>query len=334
MYPRIVRQIAPMGETAPPSVVEASGRCQCIWEFMRYQCSIIAMPLEPPFEIPLGMPLATVLPSCTLVPLVVNGFANSTPNQCNVETGLAPSPLAPTPALPRRGNLLPGRNAIRPHIPLQRFRNAYAAVGLLIVLQDRYPSPPYRQRAAVQRMYKFRLALALRTIADIRPPRLETFKVRARRNLAKKILSRQPHFYIVSLGRGESYIAGAQRDHSIMQSEFLQHRLGIVSQLLQFIIRGLGTREFHQFNLLKLVLPDNSAHVLTIGTRFAAKTRGIRRQRNRQARSVQHLVAIKIRYRNLRRRNQPKILLAMRHAKQIRRKLWQLPRPVHRLGIH
>src|SRR5260370_6627689 len=38
MYPRIVRQIAHMGETSLSSAVEAvSGRCQCIWEFMRYQ---------------------------------------------------------------------------------------------------------------------------------------------------------------------------------------------------------------------------------------------------------------------------------------------------------
>src|ERR1035437_11054916 len=38
MYPRIVRQIAPMGETALSSAVEAvSGCCQCIWEFMGWQ---------------------------------------------------------------------------------------------------------------------------------------------------------------------------------------------------------------------------------------------------------------------------------------------------------
>src|SRR5216684_7081358 len=38
MYPRIVRQIAPIGETALSSAVEAvSDRCQCIWEFMGWQ---------------------------------------------------------------------------------------------------------------------------------------------------------------------------------------------------------------------------------------------------------------------------------------------------------
>jgi hypothetical protein len=39
MYPRIVRQIAPMGETTLSTAVEASGCCQCIWEFMGYQIS-------------------------------------------------------------------------------------------------------------------------------------------------------------------------------------------------------------------------------------------------------------------------------------------------------
>jgi hypothetical protein len=46
MYPRIVRQIAPMGETALSGVVEAvSGCCQSIWEFMGYQYSDYSTPI-------------------------------------------------------------------------------------------------------------------------------------------------------------------------------------------------------------------------------------------------------------------------------------------------
>src|SRR5580658_9487964 len=49
MYPRIVRQIAPMGETLPSSTVEAvSGCCQFIWEFMGYQISCRLLATEAP----------------------------------------------------------------------------------------------------------------------------------------------------------------------------------------------------------------------------------------------------------------------------------------------
>src|ERR1700674_1624782 len=164
MYPRIVRQIAPIGETALSSAVEAvSERCQCIWEFMGWQIG----------------PAAPV-------------HAATGPGSC-------------APCLRRSlcrslcGN--DGRYAVGAHIRLQRLRNAHAAVGLLIVLQNRNPSTSYRQCAAIQRVQKFSLALSLGTVADIRPPCLKSFAVRAGRNFAEKILSRQPDFDVISLGR-------------------------------------------------------------------------------------------------------------------------------------
>src|SRR5271166_586774 len=165
MYPRIVRQIAPMGETALSNAVEASSDCcKCICEFIGWQIS----------------------------------------DYFNVETGLAPSRLAPSRALRETRQAASLRNArgnaVSPHIRLQRFRNTYAAVGLLIVLDDRNPCASNRQPAAVQRMQKLRLALALRTVANIRPPCLKALEVRTRRNLAKQILARQPDFDVISLG--------------------------------------------------------------------------------------------------------------------------------------
>ena len=116
-----------------------------------------------------------------------------------------------------------------------------------------------------------------------------------------------------------------------MQAKLLQHRLGVVGQFFQFVVRSLGTRELHQFHLLKLVLADDSAHILAVRSGLAAKARSVRGQRNRQARRVEHFVAIEIRHRNLGRRNQPKIFFAVRHAEQILRELRQLARAIHGL---
>src|SRR2546429_4260441 len=106
MYPRIVRQIAPIGETAVSSAVEAvSGRCQCIWEFMRYQ-------MGPAVRVG----AATGAGSCA--PCLRRSLCRSV---C--------------------GNS--GRDTVGTHVRLQRLRNAHAAVGLLIVLQNRDPCTTY-----------------------------------------------------------------------------------------------------------------------------------------------------------------------------------------------
>src|SRR5207248_4668155 len=67
---------------------------------------------------------------------------------------------------------LPRCNPFRSNIRLQRIGNHYTSIGLLVVLDDRNPGSSHRQAAAVQSVHEFCLILALRTIADICPPRL------------------------------------------------------------------------------------------------------------------------------------------------------------------
>ncbi len=50
---------------------------------------------------------------------------------------------------------LPGRNSLHAHIRPQRLRHHDAAVGLLVILQNRQPSAPNGQSAAVQGMHEF-----------------------------------------------------------------------------------------------------------------------------------------------------------------------------------
>src|SRR5258708_38445130 len=80
-----------------------------------------------------------------------------------------------TPCLRRSLCRTVGRDTVGAHVRLQRLRNAHAAVGMLIVLQNGNPGTSYRQRAAIQRVKKFSLVLSLGTVADIRPPCLTRF---------------------------------------------------------------------------------------------------------------------------------------------------------------
>ena len=119
-----------------------------------------------------------------------------------------------------------------------------------------------------------------------------------------------------------------------MQAQFLQNFLGIAREFFVFLVGVFRARKLHQFHFLKLMLPDDAAHIFPVRSRLAAKAGRVGGERNRQPRLVQHFIAIKIRDRNFRRGNQPEIFVAVRHAERIGGKLRQLPRAVHRLGIH
>ena len=95
-------------------------------------------------------------------------------------------------------------------------------------------------------------------------------------------------------------------------------------QLLQLVVALFRPREFHQLHLLKLMLPDDAAHVAPVRARLAAEARRVGAERDRQRVGVQRLVAIQIRHRNLGRRRQPDNR-CLSHLEQILLELRQLP---------
>src|SRR6185312_1982426 len=144
----------------------------------------------------------------------------------------------------------------------------------------------------------------------------------------------EPHFNVIGLGRGEAHVAGGKRDHAVVQAELLQNFLGVVSQLLQLLVRSVGPGKFDQFDLLELVLPDDAAHVISVGTSLAAEARSVGGERKRQARCVKHFVAVKVGDRYFGGRNQPQVLFAVGNAKKVGSEFRQLASAIHGLGIH
>src|SRR4030095_5091575 len=81
------------------------------------------------------------------------------------------------------------------HVGLQRDRHVDAAVGALIILQNRDQRAANGEARTVQRMHK--LGLALRVLESrLHPARLERFAIGTRRNFAICALTRQPHFQV------------------------------------------------------------------------------------------------------------------------------------------
>ncbi len=119
-----------------------------------------------------------------------------------------------------------------------------------------------------------------------------------------------------------------------MQSQPLQHFFCVAGQLFVLFIRIFRPRELDQFHLLELMLADDAAHVLAVRSGLAAEARRVGRERDWQPRGIEHFVAVEICDRDFGGGNEPEILFAVRHAEGIGAELRQLPRSVHRIGIH
>ena len=72
-------------------------------------------------------------------------------------------------------------------------------------------------------------------------------------------------------------------------------------------VRLIGAGKFDQLHLLKLVLADDSTHILAVRAGFGTEARGVSHQAHGQLCLLQHLVAIEVCDRHFGGRDQVKV---------------------------
>ena len=91
--------------------------------------------------------------------------------------------------------------------------------------------------------------------------------------------------------------------------------------------------DLHHFNFLELMLANETSHVFAVGAGLAAKTGCVGRVLQRQLVAVENFVAMEIRQRHFRRRDEEQIPLAG-DLEEIRLELRQLASCLERRAIH
>ena len=150
------------------------------------------------------------------------------------------------------------------HKGLEGRRNQDTAVGLLVILQKSHQGSAHSQSGSINGMDQFRFGPSLPAETDVGPAGLEIFKVAAGGYFPIKILSREPDFNIVGLGRSETEITGTETDHLIGQIQLFENLFGVLQQSFQFIIGIFRETKFYQFHFIKLVLADQPPGVLAV----------------------------------------------------------------------
>src|SRR5205807_2961789 len=131
---------------------------------------------------------------------------------------------------------LPGNRARQrrepAHVGTQRLGDRHRAIFVLVVLEHRDQGAADGEARAVQGVHEARSFTFLGPIARAHAAGLVVAAVRAARDLAIGVLSRQPDFYVESLARGRTNVAAAQHDGAEWQAEPLQDLLGAAGHAL------------------------------------------------------------------------------------------------------
>src|SRR5690606_10770014 len=163
------------------------------------------------------------------------------------------------------------RDAIDTHEAAERLGDDDAAVALLKLLENREPGEPDGERRAVQRVREPRLGVRAQPIANARAACLLVAEGRTARDLAIRVLGRQPHLEVVALRRARAEVGRHVLDDAVVQPEPLQHLLGVLGEHLELRERALGRHHAHELDLVELVLADDASDVLAVRTRFATE---------------------------------------------------------------
>src|SRR5438093_1460275 len=120
-------------------------------------------------------------------------------------------------------------------------------------------------------------------------------------------------------------------NHAVRQFQAFQNFLGVRDQGLELPIGLFGPSELHELDFIKLMLPENAPNVLAVRPGFTAETRCVCCEFHRQSFSVDDVIPINVRYRNLGGRD--KVVVRVANLEEVVFKFWQLARTEEALGI-
>src|SRR5687768_4686996 len=159
-------------------------------------------------------------------------------------------------------------------------------------------------------MHEARLPALGRPITDISAAGLILSKGAARRDLQPRSDTRRENLEIVCLRAAEAGIPRREEHPSVRELQKLKHFLRVRGENLQLVQRGFGSRVTHQLDLVEFVNAQKATRILSRSSGFPAKTSRASYEALGKIRRVQNLVAIDVRDRYFRRRDQKKIVVA------------------------
>ncbi len=148
-------------------------------------------------------------------------------------------------------------------------------------------------------MHEAGLLLALRPVAGLHTPGLEVAAHRTGRNLAIRVLARQPDLDIVGLSGPEPHVARTQHHRAVRQVEAFKHLFRAARHALVFIERGRFVGDRDQLDLVELVLAQHAARVLAGRAGLGAEAGRQRGEAQRQGLGVEDFLAHQIGERDL-----------------------------------
>src|ERR687885_1785166 len=185
------------------------------------------------------------------------------------------------------------------------------AGGALVVLQHGDHDARQGEPRAVQRVHVLRLRAGLGPEANLGAAGLEVLEVAARRDFQPLLAAGRPDFDVQLVGGLEREVTGTHLHDAVAQAKFLADCLGVGQQAPELVRRVFRAHELDHLDLVELVPALDAAYIASGRHLLPAPARCVGDMLDRQRRAVQNLFAVEIRDRDLRRRDEPEIVLVI-----------------------
>ena len=159
-------------------------------------------------------------------------------------------------------------------VTIENFGQGDGAVGLLVGFDQGHVEAGEGRAGAVECVAGDVFAIG-GFVAQCHAAGLEVFKVAAGGDFEVAAFAGGPDFDVVTFGSAKAHVACAEQHGAVVQTEELQHSLGVVAQGFEGVIRVLGAGDPDEFHFVELVHADEAAGVAPGTASFLAEARRV-----------------------------------------------------------